>query len=46
MNGEMDICDDRAPGGRNRRADDVIAVQSSAVRAGSPVGGQLRLHRA
>ncbi len=41
-------CDDRAPGGRSERANDVIAVQSSAVRAGSPFRSvdNLRLHRA
>ncbi len=46
MNGELDVAmTRRSPGGRSKRADDVIAVQSSAVRAGSyvPVGGQLRL---
>ncbi len=38
MNGELDG-DDRVPGGRSERAaDDVIAVQISAVRAGSRSG--------
>ncbi len=47
MNGELDVAMTALPGGRSKRADDVIAVRSSAVRAGSrSVSGRLKLHRA